>query len=140
MRYGELREGVWTRPDNLPRASAPVESWAVADSQCAWWNGTPDTDGAALAAQLFREEQWSERARDITKRLDAATRELEPGEDASIADAFIAGAASLAHLRADPLLPHELTSDPSAGKELRGAYRAYEAAFSGALRSWFRRH
>jgi phenylacetic acid degradation operon negative regulatory protein len=138
MRYGELREGVWTRPDNLPRASAPVESWAVADAQCAWWSGTPDEDGPALAARLFDEQRWSKRARTLTGGLDAATRALQPGEDTSIADAFVAGATSLAHLRADPLLPRELTSDPSAGAGLRAAYGAYEAAFAAALRSWFR--
>jgi hypothetical protein len=41
-------------------------------------------------------------------------------------------------LRADPLLPRELTDDPAAADELRAAYGAYETAFSGALRSWFR--
>jgi len=138
MRYAELREGVWTRPDNLPRASAPVESWTVADSQCAWWSGRPDADAAALAAQLFSEASWSKRARSITERLQIATGALDADDESSIADAFVAGAASLAHLRADPLLPRELTSDPSAAVELRNTYRAYEAAFSDALRSWFR--
>jgi phenylacetic acid degradation operon negative regulatory protein len=138
LRCGELREGVWTRPDNLPRTSAPAESWTVADSQCEWWTGRPDEDGAALAARLFDEARWSKRARSIAGRLGAATRVLAPDADSSIADAFVAGAASLAHLRADPLLPRELTTDASAAEELRAAYKGYEAAFSAALRSWFR--
>ena len=37
-----VREGAWTRPDNLPRASAPAESWRVVDEQCSWWSGRPD--------------------------------------------------------------------------------------------------
>jgi phenylacetic acid degradation operon negative regulatory protein len=138
MRYRELREGAWTRPDNLPRASAPVESWTVADAQCEWWSGRPDRDGAELAARLFDEEAWPERARSITQSLHAATRALDSDDEPSIADAFVTGAASLAHLRADPLLPRELTADAAAAGELRAAYGAYEAAFSGALRSWFR--
>jgi phenylacetic acid degradation operon negative regulatory protein len=138
MRYGELREGVWTRPDNLPRASAPVESWAVVDAQCDWWSGSPDGNGDALVGRLFDEARWSERARSITPRLTAATSALDGDDEASIADAFVAGAASLAHLRADPLLPRELTTDRSAASALRGAYGLYETAFSGALRSWFR--
>ena len=31
LRMVELREAVWARPDNLPRAAAPAEAWAVAD-------------------------------------------------------------------------------------------------------------
>jgi phenylacetic acid degradation operon negative regulatory protein len=138
IRYGEVREGVWTRPDNLPRASAPVESWAVADAQCDWWAARPDGDGTALAMRLFDEPGWSKRTRTVTPRLEAATRALDAEDEPSIADAFVAGAASLAHLRADPLLPRELTSDPAAAKELRVAYGAYEAAFSAVVRSWFR--
>ncbi len=53
VRCAELREGVWARPDNLPRESAPPESWRVVDAQCAWWSGRPDADDAALAAALF---------------------------------------------------------------------------------------
>jgi phenylacetic acid degradation operon negative regulatory protein len=138
MRYRELREGIWTRPDNLPRASAPRESWAVADAQCEWWSGRPEGGGPALAARLFDEARWCRRARSITPRLQGATRALDRDNETSIADAFVAGAAALAHLRADPLLPRELTTDPSAASALRDIYDAYEAAFSGALRSWFR--
>jgi phenylacetic acid degradation operon negative regulatory protein len=140
MRYRELREGVWTRPDNLPRASAPIESWAVADAQCEWWVGRPSGEPAEVAAHLFDLAHWSQRARLLTDRLQAATGSIAPGEDASIADAFVAGAASLAHLRVDPLLPRELSTDGLAGDGLRDAYREYEASFSPALRSWFRAH
>jgi phenylacetic acid degradation operon negative regulatory protein len=140
MRYRELREGAWTRPDNLPRASAPLDSGLVGHALCLWWSGRPDRDGIALAARLFHEAVWSDRARWMTEQLRAETHALDPGEEASLAHAFVAGAASLAHLRADPLLPRELTRDPSAADELRGAYGAYETAFSGALRTWFRSH
>src|SRR5262249_27033331 len=81
LRCRELREGVWTRPDNLPRASAPIESWTVADAQCEWWSGRPDGDGPALAARLFDEASWSKRARSITAPLAAATRALDATKD-----------------------------------------------------------
>ena len=139
LRYAPLREGVWTRPDNLPRASAPAESWAVADAQCSWWSGSPDGDPVALAAELFDGAAWSRRGArcsrsglsDVDGRLGGrrATRAL--------ADGFVTGAAALAHVRADPLLPRELAADAAAGDALRHAYRAYEAAFSTALRAWF---
>ena len=57
---------------------------------------------------------------------------------ATIADAFVVGAAALAHVRADPLLPPELCEPDWPGDDLRGAYREYQAAFSGAVREWFR--
>jgi hypothetical protein len=39
LRYARLREGVWTRPDNLPMEAGPAESWTIADAQCEWWTG-----------------------------------------------------------------------------------------------------
>jgi phenylacetic acid degradation operon negative regulatory protein len=135
-----LREGVWTRPDNLPRASAPAESWKTVDTQCVWWSGRPDDDPAALAARLFDSERWSQRAAMLAPLLIVVTRALADPDDGALADGFVTGAAALAHIRADPLLPHELVVDASAGDELRRAYHGYEEAYSSALRSWFLRH
>jgi phenylacetic acid degradation operon negative regulatory protein len=140
VRCAPLREGVWTRPDNLPRASAPAESWSIVDAQCLWWSSRPDDDPVALAAKLFDSARWSQRAEMLTKRLSVVTRALAHSDDGALADGFVAGAASLAHIRADPLLPHELVADASAGDELRRTYRTYEATFSQALRAWFLRH
>src|SRR5207244_7389983 len=53
LRMAELREGTWTRPHNLPRASAAAEAWDVAEAQCSWWAGRPDDDPSVLAAELF---------------------------------------------------------------------------------------
>ncbi len=40
-------------------------------------------------------------------------------DDGSLADGFVAGAAALAHVRADPLLPSELGPSAAAGDALR---------------------
>jgi phenylacetic acid degradation operon negative regulatory protein len=140
MHYGELREGVWTRPDNLPRESAPAESWRVADAQCVWWTGSPDDSPPVLAAELFEPERWTGRAAELTARLVDVTRALAGSDDRALADGFVTGAAALAHIRLDPLLPRELVVDAETGEALRRAYRTYEAAFSTALRSWFASH
>ncbi len=140
LRYARLREGVWTRPTNLPRASAAPESWAVADAQCAWWSGEPDGDPAVLAAELFDGESWSARADQLTQRLNDVNRDLAEARDTSLALGFVTGAAALAHVRGDPLLPRELAVGGSTGDELRAAYGAYELTFASALRAWFLQH
>jgi len=140
VRCAPVREGVWTRPDNLPRASAPTESWKIVDTQCLWWSARPEGDPVVLAADLFDGASWSRRAEMLTTRLSVVTGLLGGSDPGALADGFVAGAASLAHIRADPLLPPELVADGSAGVALRNAYRTYEVAFSAALRAWFLQH
>src|SRR5207249_3985441 len=41
LRFAAVRDGVWTRPDNLPRAAAPLDAWEVARGQCAQWTAVP---------------------------------------------------------------------------------------------------
>jgi phenylacetic acid degradation operon negative regulatory protein len=138
LRYGALREGVWTRPDHLPRESAPAESWKIADAHCTWWSGAPEDDPTILSVALFDGPEWSRRAGLLERHLFLVAGALADAREGSLAEAFLGGAASLAHIRSDPLLPVELTGDPEAGVALRRAYRTYEAAFSAALRDWFR--
>ncbi len=76
----------------------------------------------------------------LTRRLERVTIALGDSDAGALADGFVTGAAALAHVRADPLLPRELAANPGAGEALRDAYRSYERAFSGALRTWFRAH
>jgi len=140
LRMGELREGVWTRPESVPRASAREDAWQVAQAQCAWWTGRPDDDPASLAATLFEPAEWAARAARLRTRLDRTTAGLDGAPEHRIADAFIAGVAALAHVRADPMLPAELGPSAEAGDALRSAYRAYESEFSAALRAWFHAH
>ena len=141
LRMAELREGVWTRPDNLPRAAAPGEAWDIAGAQCAWWRGEPDGDAERLASALFDPAGWAQRARRLRTQLGRVTEGLDDHAAGDrLADAFPVGAAAVAHLRADPLLPPELGPSTDAGDALREMYQAYEAAFTTALRAWFRSH
>jgi len=135
LRYAELREGVWTRPANLPRAAAPEESWAIAGAQCTWWSGRPADDDRELAQRLFAPTEWAQRAELLAARLRDETIALGPDR---LADAFVAGAATLAHVRADPLLPPELCGRGWPGPRLRRAYGDYQRSFAIAVRDWFR--
>ena len=138
LRMVELRDGVWCRPNNLPRAAAPAESWDVADAQCAWWVGRPTADALADVTERFGAAEWAGRARVLRDRLEASTAALHGADGATIADAFTVGAAALAHVRADPLLPDELCGRSWPGGALRDAYGEYRAAFAVAVRDWFR--
>ncbi len=139
LRFVALRDGVWTRPDNLPRAAAPAELWTLADAHCDWWTGRPDADAAARATALFAGSKWASRAAALESRLAGGTDALTADAEGSLADAFVTGAAALAHIRSDPMLPVELATDDhtdaAAGDALRRAYRTYEDAFTTALRA-----
>jgi phenylacetic acid degradation operon negative regulatory protein len=138
LRLGELREGVWVRPHNLPRAAAPEDAWNIADAQCEWWTGAPDADPEFVVGTLFDPAGWARRAQGLETRLTRVTSALDGTGDARIANAFESGVAALAHIRSDPLLPVELGPSAHAGDALRAAYAIYEREFSAALRAWFR--
>jgi phenylacetic acid degradation operon negative regulatory protein len=144
LRYAESREGCWVRPDNLPRASGPATAWKVAEAQCDWWRATPEQDAAALAASLFDPAAWATRAEMLRDHLEAATASLARTRDGhgdragDLARAFEVGAAALAHVRADPLLPPPLCAQPWPGAALRDAYAQYQRTFGRAVREWFR--
>jgi phenylacetic acid degradation operon negative regulatory protein len=137
-RYAEVREGCWTRPDNLPRESAPDEVWAIVDEQCSWWSGRPEREERTLADDLFAPRAWAERARDLLERLAVVTDRLRAGETDALAGGFIVGAATLQHIRNDAMLPREVLPGRWPGNELRDAYRKYQGAFSVTAGDWFR--
>jgi phenylacetic acid degradation operon negative regulatory protein len=140
LRCAELRDGVWTRPDNLPRDASRPEAWDVSDRQCVWWRARPDDDAVELAATLFGLDAWSKGARTHAESLRVATTAVQRKGADALADAFVTGAAAVAHVRADPLLPTELCPRGWPGTRLRTSYRAYEQAFSAAVQRWFRSH
>lgn len=129
-RYAELREGVWTRPDNLPgeRPAAPG---------CEWIKATFD-DPADTAASLWDLVGWSERASALVEQLaDWLPRLVDDGVDA-LAPTFVLSADVLRHLQADPLLPRELLPTSWPGERLRKTYDAFDTTFSRTWRDWHR--
>jgi phenylacetic acid degradation operon negative regulatory protein len=139
VRHGEVREGVWTRPDNLPAASAPAESWRVVEGQCSWWTGSPDGDPARLAAALFAPAEWARRSRALLDRLERVTDALSSGDDDALASGFVVGAAVLQQARRDPLLPAALLPSDWPGDELRASYLRFQKAFTASMINTFRR-
>jgi phenylacetic acid degradation operon negative regulatory protein len=106
-RFGELREGVWMRPDNLGFELEPDVANRVQVLRA------QDDTPAQLAGQLWDLPEWT-RAGD--RLLD------EMHEVADIPGRFVVAAAMVRHLLTDPMLPTELLPADWPGARLRAAY------------------
>ena len=111
-RFGELREGVWMRPDNLeldldPQLDARVRVlWARDDAP------------AELAAQLWDLPTWAQTGRRLLDEMAAAS---------DTAGRFVVATAMVRHLLTDPVLPDELLPADWPGARLRAAYHDFAA-------------
>lgn len=111
-RFGELREGVWLRPDNLDD-TLPEE---ILDRVRVL--RARDDDPAGLAARLWDLPAWSQTGHRLLDEMAAAT---------DIPGRFTAAAAVVRHLLTDPVLPEELLPDRWPGDPLRAAYQNFAA-------------
>ena len=103
-----LREGVWMRPDNLPRddEAEPGTLRLLAH---------PD-DPAELTRSLWDLPQWADTGAAL---LDATSH------GASFADRFTAAAALVRHLRTDPALPNLLLPTDWPAAAMRQGYEDF---------------
>ncbi|WP_418005830.1 PaaX family transcriptional regulator C-terminal domain-containing protein [Mycobacterium sp. PDNC021] len=115
-RFAELREGVWLRPANLA-GDLPEEVTANARALT-----SRDDDPAGLAAVLWDLPAWITTARQLLDEIGSAPD--VPGR-------FVAAAAIVRHLLADPVLPAELLPDDWPGTQLRQAYSDFAAELTG---------
>ncbi len=167
LHMGELREGVWMRPDNLDEAAAPGAT-AVLDAQCQRFvvavADIPDAaqplGGAAGPARARIGEAGPadhRRARELAGRL----WDLDALDDAGRAAASRArrrGGFARVRRHVGPrrrvscspppccatcsptrLLPAELLPAGWCGDDLRHDYDRYDTAFKTLWRDWFRR-
>lgn len=111
-RFGELREGVWLRPDNLDHQLAADDLGRVRVLR------SRDDSPTQLAGQLWDLSGWAGGARRLLGDMDQATD--VPGR-------FVAAAGMVRHLLSDPVLPDELLPDGWPADALRGAYEEFAA-------------
>lgn len=111
-RFGELREGVWLRPDNLAD-ELPHEVRGRARVLCAC-----DDSPADLAAILWGLSDWSTTGWRLLRDMEQAND--TPGR-------FAVAAAIVRHLLTDPVLPAELLPAAWPGRDLRAAYADFAA-------------
>ena len=109
-RFGELREGVWMRPDNLDLDLEPDVADRVRVLKAR------DDAPEQLATQLWDLPAWAQAGHRL---LD------EMAEAADIPGRFVVAAAIVRHLLTDPMLPAELLPDDWPGARLRSVYHDF---------------
>jgi phenylacetic acid degradation operon negative regulatory protein len=109
-RFGELREGVWMRPDNLGLELEPDVAARVRVLR-----GRDDAP-AELSGQLWDLSGWANHGHRL---LD------EMAQAADIPGRFVVAAAMVRHLLTDPMLPAELLPADWPGARLRAAYHDF---------------
>ena len=109
-RFGELREGVWLRPDNLDTELPAIARGRVRVLRA------HDDNPAQLAGQLWDLPGWSKTGRRLLREMNAAND--IPGQ-------FVVAAAIVRHLLADPVLPTGLRPTDWPADRLRTAYTEF---------------
>jgi phenylacetic acid degradation operon negative regulatory protein len=109
-RFGELREGLWLRPDNLEMEMPPEAAQRVRVL-----NARDDAPGE-LAARLWDLPGWCRTGHRLLGEMANAT---------SLAGRFVAAAGMVRHLVTDPVLPEELLPARWPGNALRDSYARF---------------
>ncbi|ORW65063.1 PaaX family transcriptional regulator C-terminal domain-containing protein [Mycobacterium saskatchewanense] len=112
-RFGELREGVWMRPDNLDL------EWGGDVSARVRILTARDDAPVQLAHELWDLAAWAKAGHRL---LDDMARNARAGD---IPGQFVVAAAMVRHLLTDPVLPAELVPDDWPGQRLREAYHDF---------------
>jgi phenylacetic acid degradation operon negative regulatory protein len=131
LRHGELREGVWGRPDNLVADDPPEAS-----EQCDLFQAARPTDPVGLADRLWDHDGWRSEADRLRSRLAPLHERLLAGDETALPPGFELSAAVLRHLLDDPALPRTLIDDGGVADRLRTEYEAYDSAFRSLLLGW----
>jgi phenylacetic acid degradation operon negative regulatory protein len=109
-RFGELREGVWMRPDNLDMDLDPDVAARVRVLKAR------DDAPAQLAGELWDLPGWAATGHRLLDEIASAVG--VPGR-------FVVAAAMVRHLLTDPMLPAELLPADWPGARLRAAYHDF---------------
>lgn len=128
-RFAQWREGVWLRPANLARGVT-----LPADAPVRWLDAEPEDDPAALAGELWDLGGWAARGEALLTAGPEEPGDLVAAEPEWAAAVFAAAAATLRHLRTDPLLPEALLPPGWPANRLRSRYARYLKAIQRLVR------
>jgi phenylacetic acid degradation operon negative regulatory protein len=134
LRYATIRDGAWMRPSNLPSGVLVEAERRAARSTIATVGRV--ADGEAIARQLWDLDAWVDGADALAREIEPLQRRLDRDDASALAPSFVAAAACLRHLQADPLLPAELLPRRWPGHDLRDRQQRFDASFRAVLRAW----
>lgn len=129
-RFAEWREGVWLRPDNLDRATAPL----LDEAPVRWLTAEPDGDPKTLADELWDLPAWVARGATLLEAAPADPGDLVAAPPEWAASVFAAAAAAISLLRTDPLLPEPLLPPDWPADQLRARYAVYIRSIQTLIR------
>ena len=127
-RFAQWREGVWLRPDNLGPPEVPPHV------PVRWLTVAPDDDPSALAGELWDLPEWSARGDALLGAAPDEPGDLVGSPPEWAAATFAVAAATLRHLRTDPLLPEALLPAGWPADRLRVRYTVYVDAIQRLVR------
>lgn len=131
LRMGELRPETWMRPANLDGPDGG-DGLAVVRGPLA------GADPVELAARLWPLGDFARDATELLRRLDAATPVLQGERPDALPATIGLSAVVVRFLRAEPLLPPDLTPQPWPPDELRARYHDFDRAFGAVLHATVR--
>jgi phenylacetic acid degradation operon negative regulatory protein len=135
LHLAEIREGVWTRPDNLDPQRRP-ESRAVLDQQCIQFRGAESRIAAETVTTLFGLDHWADDARRLVAAMDDEIDAAPFADDdigATLSYHFTLSIAAVHQLELDPLLPAALLPDDWPAEHLRVSYRTFDDFFQRTM-------
>ena len=112
-RFGELREGVWMRPDNLDLELGPDVTDRVRVLKAL------DAAPAALAGELWDVPGWAATGHRLLDEM------AQKAQATDVPGRFVVAAAMVRHLLTDPMLPTDLLPPDWPGARLRAAYHDF---------------
>ena len=126
MRMGELRPDTWMRPANLDGPDGD-------DGLAVVRGPLTGEDPVALAGRLWPLGEVAGRAELLLTLVERALPELEEGRPEALASTIALSAGVVRFLRAEPLLPPDLTAQPWPPDVLRARYLTFDRAFGRLL-------
>ena len=137
-RFGEYRDGVWVRPDNLGPDILGPDILGADDFFIVGTQTEADNRPLSFANAVHRMwdlSAWTAIANDLIDRLAALDpSELQPTDQGKLAACFELSAACLRHFQSDPLLPAELLPDAWPGGMLRARYTTWDISYRNILK------